>query len=239
MVTLSTLLLTHADLFPVQPFNRSSQIKRLRLVRCYDVSDEGLIEAIKKLPVLEELDLTLCEISGEPLKALGRSCPHLKSLKVNCQAYRSSLIDLDEEVEFNDQVIAIGENLPGLCHLQLIGNTMTNMGLEAILNGCPNLKSLDLRRCLNINLKGNLGKQCAEHIKCVWLPDDPLTDYGFVADPYNFPNEDNPFSFDDADFLFDGYSELENEFGYDFDYYHYSSGNESLDYDDFTLYYDD
>ncbi|PON71649.1 F-box domain containing protein [Parasponia andersonii] len=155
--------------------DRSNQIKRLRLASCYEVSDEGLIHAIEKLPLLEELDLTLCSFSAEPLNALGRSGPHLKSLKLNCQAYRLSNVFPHEELDFNKDVIAIGKNLPGLCHLQLIGNSMTNIGLEAILDGCTNLESLDLRRCININLKGNLGKKCAE-IKHLRLPNDSLED---------------------------------------------------------------
>ncbi|PON71646.1 F-box domain containing protein [Parasponia andersonii] len=223
--------------------DRSNQIKRLRLACCYHASDEGLIEAIGKLPLLEELDLTLCSFSVEPLKALGRSCSHLKSLKLNCHAYRISIEDLDDEVEFNDEVITIGENLSKLRHLQLIGNGMTNMGLEAILDGCPNLESLDLRRCLNIDLKGNLGKRCAEQIKHLWLPGDSIKDYRFVADPDDgLLDEDYPFRFAGADFLLGEYLELEDGYedadDYSYDDCGYSGGNDSLDYEDFTDYDD-
>ncbi|XP_062094874.1 putative F-box/LRR-repeat protein 23 [Humulus lupulus] len=161
----------------------SSQIKRLRLACCHYVSDEGLIEAIEKLPLLEELDLTLCSFSESPLKALGRCCPHFKTLKLNTQACKLTDIDPDEEEDVNWDVFVIGENFPKLRHLQLIGNSMTNKGLEAILDGCPHLESLDLRRCLNINLKGKLAKRCAEQIKNIRLPQDSLKGYGFIADP--------------------------------------------------------
>ncbi|KAL5577317.1 hypothetical protein UlMin_019016 [Ulmus minor] len=136
----------------------SSQIKHLRLACFYHISDEGLIKALAKLPLLEELELTLCSFSAEPLEAVGRFCPNLKSLKLNYQMYRSFSIQPDEEAEYNEEANAIAKNMPALRHQQLIGNWMTNMGLQAILDGCPHLESLDLRRCLHLNLKEGLGK---------------------------------------------------------------------------------
>ncbi|KAF4363055.1 hypothetical protein CsatB_001755 [Cannabis sativa] len=174
----------------------SSQIKRLRLASCYNVSDEGLIDAIEKLPLLEELDLTLCSFSENPLKVLGRCCPHFKTLKLNTQAYRLTDIDPDEEEDVNWDVFIIGENFPKLRHLQLIGNSMTNKGLEAILDGCPHLESLDLRQCLNINFKGKLAKRCTEQIKVIRLPQDSLEGCGFIVDPdHGFLGEGHALSF--------------------------------------------
>ena len=48
-------------------------------------------------------------------------------------------------MEYEDEALAIAETVPGLRHLQLFGNRMTNDGLKAILDGCPQLESLDLR----------------------------------------------------------------------------------------------
>ncbi|CAB4306924.1 unnamed protein product [Prunus armeniaca] len=50
-------------------------------------------------------------------------------------------------------------------HLQLRGNKLTNDGLQAILDGCPHLESLDLRGCFHLKLGGELGRRCAERIK--------------------------------------------------------------------------
>ncbi|XP_062096289.1 F-box protein SKIP19-like [Humulus lupulus] len=218
----------------------SSQIKRLRLACCYDVSDEGLIEAIEKLPLLEELDLTLCSFSENFIEALGNCCPHFRTLKLNSQAHKLPDMDPDEEKDFNEDVIAIGKYLPGLRHLQLIGSSMTNMGLQAILDGCPNLESLDLRQCLNINLKENLGKRCAEQIKLIRLPYDPLKDYGYIADYSEvFFGEDDDFPFADHESFLSNLLELEDEIGDDFDY-GYSDEDGFSDYDDFTaINYDD
>ncbi|KAL6198448.1 hypothetical protein ACLB2K_028237 [Fragaria x ananassa] len=56
----------------------------IRLLSCKDVSDEGLSGMASKLRLLEELDISLCKgISHEAVKAVGRSCPLLKSFKFN------------------------------------------------------------------------------------------------------------------------------------------------------------
>ncbi|XP_030479836.1 F-box protein SKIP19 [Cannabis sativa] len=213
----------------------SSQIKRLRFASCSDLSDEGLIEAIGKLPLLEELDLTHCEISETVIEALGRCCPHLKTLKLYTEAYaRSNYFFLDQEIDFNNVVIAISKNLPELRHLQLIGSWMNNLGLQAILDGCCKLESLDLRRCLNINLKGDLGRRCAEQIKLVKLPSDSLEGCVRISDPGEmFSGEDDDFPFADQDPFLSNLLEFEDEFDDDFDI-GYSDGDGFFDYDDFT-----
>nr|XP_043630268.1 putative F-box/LRR-repeat protein 23 [Erigeron canadensis] len=61
---------------------------------------------------------------------------------------------------------------PDLRHLELIKDTMTNVGLRMILDGCRHLELLDLHRCKYIDLKGDLGKRCSEQIKHLKLPDD-------------------------------------------------------------------
>ena len=186
-------MLTCVVLFPsTNPFNSQNQIKRLRLARCYKfVSDFYFIAAIERLPQLEELDLTLCYFTIRIFKVLRGFCPQLTSLKWNCKYRRVTTIEPDDEYELNKEALTIAETLGRLCHLQLIGNTMTNRGLEAILNGCPNLESLDLRRCLNLNLNGELGTRCVEQIRNLRLPYDSMEDYPYPADP---DDEDNPNS---------------------------------------------
>jgi hypothetical protein len=155
-------------------FSSSSQLKRLRLVRCHDISDEGLSEVAAKLPLLEGLDISYSSsLSKEALEDVGRCCPHLKSLKFNSRGLY---------FQFDEEALAITENMSELRHLQLFGNKLTNDGLQAILDGCPHLESLDLRRCVNVSLVGNLGRRCAEQIKDLQRPDDSTDDYEF--DPF-------------------------------------------------------
>ncbi|KAF5770792.1 putative leucine-rich repeat domain superfamily [Helianthus annuus] len=124
--------------------------------------------ALMKFPVLEELNLYAIIISKEEIETVGRYCPMLKTLKVNSRGYAGSLM------RYNEIAIAIGQNLLGIRHLELIGNKMTNVGLRVILDNCHHLETLDLRECFYIDLKGDLGKQCSKQIKYLKLPNDSL-----------------------------------------------------------------
>lgn len=134
---------------------------------------------MKKLPVLEELSIYVTHISKEAIESVGLYCPMLKTLKLNNNPLRSR-----EFSRFpNERAIAIGENLGGLRHLELIGDKMTNVGLEVILDGCRHLESLDLRACSYIDLSAcsyidvegePIWRKCLEKIKCVKRPKDSL-----------------------------------------------------------------
>ncbi|PWA86192.1 F-box domain, cyclin-like protein [Artemisia annua] len=108
----------------------SPKLSRLEIVYP-DSSVSSLSKALKKLPKLEELSI------------------HSAFLQLN----HCSIIG-DEEI------IAISENLGELRHLELRRNySLSNIGLQAILNGCPCLKVLDLRLCPYVDLKGDIGKR--------------------------------------------------------------------------------
>ncbi|KAI9122501.1 hypothetical protein K1719_006341 [Acacia pycnantha] len=167
----------------------TSDLRRLRLACCYDISDEGLCEVVGKLPLLEELDISIGSITKDALEVIGQNCPNLKSLKFNMEVFRCSHIEPDDEalaiaalhIEPDDEALAIATTMPELCHLQLFGNKLTNTGLHAILDSCSHLESLDLRYCFNLNLEGPLGKRCTEQIKGLRRPNDPTNDYPFDA----------------------------------------------------------
>lgn len=193
--------------------DRSNQLSRLCLVSCYNITSSGLIQAVKKLPLLEELHLFYTSISAEAIEIVGNCCPLLKSFKLNNQGGRRPHIECDEEAH------AIAATMPKLRHLQLFGNKMTNDGLQAILDGCPRLESLDLRQCFNVSLGGNLWKRCSEQIKDLRRPYDSTEDYGFDAeidDGESF-EEEYPSGFSDIDFLSD-----------DDDNYEFSGGSDDI-----------
>ncbi|OMO75017.1 Leucine-rich repeat, cysteine-containing subtype [Corchorus capsularis] len=199
---------------------RSGHLKRLRLVSCYNISDEGLIEAASKLPFLEELELSYCSISKDALEAVGRCCPLLRSLKYNMQGCRRYHSGSD------DEAVAIAQTMPKLSHLQLFGNQLTNEGLQAILSGCPCLESLDMRQCFNVNWGTNLEKAC-EHIKHLRRPDDSTLDYEFDAELHDnwSSDEDYPSGISDIDLMSD-------------DYFEFSGASDLSDYDDEYLIFD-
>ncbi|CAA7046999.1 unnamed protein product [Microthlaspi erraticum] len=172
--------------------DRSSNLRSLRLTMCNLLSDKGRALSVAKLPLLEELELSHCSLSEESLKAVGQSCPNLKTLKLNMRGNR------DSGIVYDDDAFAISETMRGLVHLQLFGNYLTNAGLNAILDNCPNLEHLDLRQCFNLNLVGDLEKRCSERIKVVRRPNDSTHDYPFDATVF----ECDPSSSDDDDFGF-------------------------------------
>ncbi|XP_023762571.1 F-box protein SKIP19 isoform X1 [Lactuca sativa] len=201
--------------------DRSSQLRRLDITYCFGEFYDGWTEILNKFPLLEKLSLCTTEISKEDIKGAGDCCPMLRTLKVNQKFFRFS--DEDSDVESlrirNQMAIAIGKNLPELRHLELIGNTMSNTGLLAILNGCPHLESLDLRQCLYLDLKGEFGKKCLDKIKCVKLPNDSLEGLPLCLrcdDSYDlledFVSGDSDYEYDEC---FD-YDEYTNPYHYDY-----------------------
>ena len=55
--------------------------------------------------------------------------------------------------------------MPNLRCVLLCGKWMVNRGLEAILDGCYHLKSLDLGRCKGLDMQGALVKRCSDQLK--------------------------------------------------------------------------
>ncbi|XP_060179696.1 putative F-box/LRR-repeat protein 23 [Lycium barbarum] len=176
---------------------RSGKLKRLSIACCHSMLCDGLVEAVQKLPLLEELSLTHTIITTEGIESLGRSCPLLKSFELN-----NSLYDyFDNEDARNEEALAIAKNLPALHHLQLIGNSMTNKGLEAILDGCPHLVSLDLRLCIYVSLNEVLSSRISGQIKDVKHPHDSLAGLEFSFTAYGEDDdEDDMSSEDDEDY---------------------------------------
>ncbi|XP_076910530.1 F-box protein SKIP19-like [Bidens hawaiensis] len=122
---------------------RSSQLRRLEIAYCYGCVCNGWDECMEKFVKLEELSLHTTDITEEAIEVAGRCCPLLKTLKMNNQQPYTFVYD--------DTVLAIGKNLPELRHLELIGSSLSNIGLQAILDGCGHLESLDLRQCFHID----------------------------------------------------------------------------------------
>ncbi|CAM8998137.1 unnamed protein product [Rhodiola kirilowii] len=114
--------------------------------------------------MLEELKVQSTPLSIDAIKAIGQSCPHLKTFKCNVfkyirrQSYHEKLAKM------------IGNTMPQLYHLELSWTKMTNAGLKAILDGCPYLETLDLCSCYLSNLQVDhldLGEVCYTRYKMI------------------------------------------------------------------------
>ncbi|WZZ11923.1 hypothetical protein YC2023_105012 [Brassica napus] len=170
--------------------DRSSNLRSLRLAMCSPITTDGLTEAIVKLPLLEELEVSYCSLSGESLKIVGQSLPNLKTLKLNRIGF------LRPRYESDVDALAIAETMHGLRFLQLFGNILTNGGLNAILDNCPDLVHLDLRFYFNVYNVGDLiTRLCSEKIKVLRLPYDSTDDYPYAGNYYDIDSsdEDSPW----------------------------------------------
>ncbi|KAK1391432.1 F-box protein SKIP19 [Heracleum sosnowskyi] len=147
--------------------HKSSQLRRLCLSSCNDITSKGFSEMLKELPMLEELHLEHMHVSKQAIEVAGHCCPRLKSFKLNYDGYRRLYAGLGDH-----NALPIAENLRGLRHLQLIGNNITIDGLLAIIENCPHLESLDIWNCFNVanQLGSDLRKRLSKQIKDLRLP---------------------------------------------------------------------
>ncbi|CAH8385832.1 unnamed protein product [Eruca vesicaria subsp. sativa] len=152
----------------------SSNLRCLRLAMCFQITTDGLAEALVKLPLLEELEIIDGSLSAESLKVVGQSCPNLKTLKLRNLRFIRRFPIVEDDV-----ALAIAETMPRLIHLQLFRNKLTDDGLKAILDNCPSLEHLDLRKCRNIELSGDLKKRCSQKIKVFRPPYYKTRDYPY------------------------------------------------------------
>ncbi|KAL9243043.1 hypothetical protein vseg_016982 [Gypsophila vaccaria] len=177
--------------------DRSKNLKHLRIGHHIPISDEALLDAVRKLPMLEEVEIIIGGYRDETYEALGHAFPSLKSFSLNHVASR-----LNHNLYIgNEDAFAISKSMPSLRRLQLIGSSMSNEGLKAILDGCPLLETLDLRACFNIDLAGALGKRCdmIRHLRC---PNDSTSDYSHRACAEdNWMSDD--YCLDESDYVSD------------------------------------
>jgi F-box/leucine-rich repeat protein 2/20 len=143
-------------IFSSYKFYRASNLRSIQLDSCIRISDEGLCEVAKKFPLLEEISISYGFQSKKSLEVIGLSCTLLKSLKLN---------RFGGCIMCDDEALIIAKSMSGLRHLDIRGNPLSDVGLIAILDGCPLLESLDIRGCNNLDFSGNLWKRLHNQIK--------------------------------------------------------------------------
>ncbi|CAH8324579.1 unnamed protein product [Eruca vesicaria subsp. sativa] len=124
--------------------SKCSNLRRLKLGLCANISDKGVFHIGSKCSKLLELDLYRCAGFGDDgLAALSRGCKSLNRLIIS---YCGELTDTGIE-----QI----RQLEHLSHLELRGlKNITGAGLAAIARGCKKLVYLDLKLCENIDDSG-------------------------------------------------------------------------------------
>ncbi|TVU10764.1 hypothetical protein EJB05_44310, partial [Eragrostis curvula] len=114
-------------------------LKSLILVSCCEVSHRGLLEAIERFPLLRELEVTACPkvCKVKLVEVVAMACPR------------------------NDREATAISRMREIRSLQVVYSELSNQGLSAILDNCPHLESLDVRRCRHIIVDEALRDKCA------------------------------------------------------------------------------
>ncbi|XP_061371972.1 F-box/LRR-repeat protein 3 [Gastrolobium bilobum] len=148
----SCLLLEELDLTDCSGINdialkylsRCSEIVRLKLGLCTNISDIGLAHIACNCPRMTELDLYRCVYIGDGgLAALSSGCKKLTKLNVS---YCNRITDRGMEY-----ISHLGE----LSDLELRGlSNITSIGIKSVAVSCKRLADLDLKHCENIDDSG-------------------------------------------------------------------------------------
>jgi hypothetical protein len=184
-------------------------LKSLDLTRCYGISKGGFANAIKKLPLLEELELYHCLHDEEVLVLVAKMYRCLKRFSL-VQKRRHSC---PAKGRTDDRKAFAITRMYGLRSLELVGDNLSNEGLTSIIDSCRHLQYLNISDCCNINMNGNLTEKCAAITMdyCEYIP---------LSGPC--PCRFSSFYWDLRDF-----SPIYSDFGGDYD---------SNDYHDLSLY---
>ncbi|CAL4997234.1 unnamed protein product [Urochloa decumbens] len=135
--------------------DRAPSLKVLRLTSCLHVLNEGFVEAIRKLPLLEELNLSTCKSIGgrATFNAVGKACVNLKQFIL--------VKDFTVYGKFGDDEAYGIAAMHGLRSLKITCGEFNNKAMATILDRCPYLESLDLIQCYNVVMDGAMRAKCA------------------------------------------------------------------------------
>ncbi|KAL0337455.1 UNVERIFIED_CONTAM: EIN3-binding F-box protein 1 [Sesamum calycinum] len=147
-------------------------LEKLDLCQCPSISNSGLAAIAESCPNLTSLTIESCpSIGNESLQAIAKFCPKLQSITIkDCalvgdQGIASLLSSAStaltkvklQALNITDYSVAvIGHYGKSITNLVLCGlqNGVTDLSLEALGRGCPNLKYMCLRKCCFVSDNG-------------------------------------------------------------------------------------
>ncbi|XP_050917326.1 F-box/LRR-repeat protein 3 [Lathyrus oleraceus] len=114
----------------------------LDLKSCKNISQQGIIQVLKRCHKISHLNLSLCNLSsGVKLSEMNFEVPKLKMLNL-------SFSEVDDATLY-----VISKNCPRLLQLLLNGCLgCTEKGVKYVLENCTQLREIDLGNCLNVHI---------------------------------------------------------------------------------------
>ncbi|PIA25248.1 hypothetical protein AQUCO_12100005v1 [Aquilegia coerulea] len=127
-----------------------------------EVTDRMVEKHAESLKMLTTLDISNCnKITCKGLEVLGKCCTSLVHLKRNLSPplwdYNTGVLATKKD---DGEALVIADTMRSLRNLELGYGSMTDLGLDAILNKCKNLIHLDILGCYGVRLEGDLEDRC-------------------------------------------------------------------------------
>uniref|UniRef100_A0ACD5UR04 Uncharacterized protein n=1 Tax=Avena sativa TaxID=4498 RepID=A0ACD5UR04_AVESA len=139
-----------------------------------EVSDQAVEKYTECLPALRVLDISNClKITPRGIEAIGRHCKSLDQLKRNMPPSLPPQGNNAAPIVVEDEALAIANTMPMLKRLELAYGLFSDLGLDAILTKCPQLRTLDILGSLNVRLDGDIEDKCCalESLREPWEPE--------------------------------------------------------------------
>ncbi|KAJ1267681.1 hypothetical protein BS78_07G076300 [Paspalum vaginatum] len=165
---------------------RAPSLKSLH-VSTYLGLNAKLDVALKKLPLLEDLEISLSYLSNSSenlLESVCQACPLLRKLKIGFPSdlYSDGYYGYDDQPTM-EEITGIVTTMCELRSLELLDCFLTAEGLTAILDYCPVLESLCITGCFIDEMDAELRAKCSK-VKNLSLPvdldeDDTHEDYEY------------------------------------------------------------
>ncbi|KAF8714883.1 hypothetical protein HU200_027417 [Digitaria exilis] len=157
-----------------------------------EITDQIVEKHAECLPALKVLDISYClNITSRGIEALGQHCKLLAQLKRNMPPPEPPLGNNAVAKVVEEEAMAVANTMPKLEQLELAYGLFSDLAVNAILNKCPLLRSLDILGCWNVRLDGDIEERCCalESFREPWEP-EYCTDSSSGGD-YNDNNIDS------------------------------------------------
>ncbi|GJN27457.1 hypothetical protein PR202_gb15485 [Eleusine coracana subsp. coracana] len=139
-----------------------------------DVTDGAVEKHAECLPALRVLDISNClKITSRGIEALGRHCKLLVQLKRNMPPPELPMGNNAAAKVVQEEALAVANTMPMLQQLELAYGLFSDIALDAVLNKCPLLRTLDILGCWNVRLDGDIEERCCplESFREPWVPE--------------------------------------------------------------------
>ncbi|CAN6248835.1 unnamed protein product [Urochloa humidicola] len=139
-----------------------------------EITDQTVEKHAECLPALKVLDISYClNITSKGIEAIGQHCKLLVQLKRNMPPPDPPQGNNTAAKVVEEEALAVANTMPVLEQLQLAYGLFSDLALNAILNKCPRLRTLNILGCWNVRLEGDIEDRCfaLESFREPWEPE--------------------------------------------------------------------